>query len=228
MQLVIRRYCPSDKDTVLPLFSDGILEHIVPSFRNAMSDPLYLVITLGLSATGYLLGGGSWLGALVLGGCWVGLVYYCCFEVFDSFVRERLRTDMLDIPGNYLSKPDDCFWVAETEVDGRSKVMGTVAVVVRQNEAGERYGELFRMIISSSCRRTGLGSRMTQTVMDFCKERGFSKVVLETTSTQMAAVALYRKIGFTLVNTHTNTLAAEWMTKLSRVTILKMEKQIQS
>ncbi|XP_067101495.1 N-acetyltransferase 8-like 2 [Osmerus mordax] len=230
MQLVIRRYRPSDKDAVLVLFSDGILEHIGPSFRNAMTQPLYLVITLGLSAVGHHLGGGALLCALLLAGAWVALVYYCCYELYDSFVRERLRTDMLDIPGCYLSQPDNCFWVAEAEVDGRSEVMGMVAVVAKQSAGegtGERYGELFRMIISSSCRRMGLGSRLAQTVIDFCKEHGFSKVVLETSSTQTAAVALYKKMGFTLVLTHAQTHAPDWITKLSGVHILKMEKQIQ-
>uniref|UniRef100_A0A8C4HP55 N-acetyltransferase 8-like 2 n=1 Tax=Dicentrarchus labrax TaxID=13489 RepID=A0A8C4HP55_DICLA len=172
MQLVIRQYRPSDKDTVRSLFSTGIKEHIRPCFHNAMSSPVYLAVTLTLCASGYLVG-----------------------SLYSSYVREKLQTDMQDIPGNYLSRPDDCFWVAEAEVDGRAEVMGMVAVVAKQS--GEKsYGELFRMIISPSCRRMGLGVRMAQTVVDFCKERGFSEVVLETSSTQTAAVALYKKLGF--------------------------------
>ncbi|XP_071398061.1 N-acetyltransferase 8-like 2 [Centroberyx affinis] len=225
MQLVIRRYRPSDKDTVLTLFSDGILEHIGPCFHNAMTSPLYLSITLGLCAAGYFLG--SVLGALVSAGGWVGLVYYCCHELYTSFVRARLRTDMQDIPGNYLSRPDDCFWVAEAEVNGKSRVVGMVAVVAKQN-GKERYGELFRMIISSSCRRTGLGSRLAQMVVDFSRERGFSSVILETSSTQTAAVALYEKMGFSLVQSHTTTEAPLWMIMLARVMVLKMEKRIQA
>lgn len=223
MQLLIRRYHPSDKDSVLTLFSDGILEHIGPCFYNAISSPLYLGITLGLCAAGYLLG--SVLGALVLAGGWVGLVYYACHEVYSIFVREKLRTDMQDIPGNYLNQPDDCFWVAE--VSGWSQIVGIVAMVAKQNE-GERYGELFRMIISSSCRRLGLGSRMAETVVDFCKERGITRLVLETSSTQTAAVALYQKMGFAHILSHTKTLAPDWMTKLSKVKIILMEKHIQA
>uniref|UniRef100_A0A8D0CZL9 N-acetyltransferase 8-like 2 n=1 Tax=Sander lucioperca TaxID=283035 RepID=A0A8D0CZL9_SANLU len=111
---------------------------------------------------------------------------------------------MQDIPGNYLSRPDDCFWVAEAEVDGRAQIMGMVAVVAKQS-GEERHGELFRMIISPSCRRVGLGFRMAQTVIDFCKERGFSRVVLETSSPATAAVALYKKLGFSHVLSHTET-----------------------
>ncbi|KAM3877695.1 N-acetyltransferase 8-like 2 [Diretmus argenteus] len=223
MQLVIRRYHPSDKDTVQTLFSDGILEHIGPSFYSAMTSPLYLGFILVLCAAGFLLD--SVLGALVLLGGWVGLVYYCCHEIYSCYVREKLRTDMQDIPGNYLTRPDDHFWVAEAEINGKSQVIGMVAVVAKQS-GKEMYGELFRMIISSSCRQAGLGSRMAQTVIDFCKERGFSRVVLETSSTQTAAVALYKKMGFTHVIAKTTTQAPDWLPKVARVKILRMEKRL--
>ena len=223
MQLVIRRYRPSDKDTVLSLFSIGIQEHIGPCFHNAMTSPAYLTITLALCGAGYLLG--SVLGAVFLPGVWVGFVYYCCHELYASYVRERLRTDMQDIPGNYLSRSDDCFWVAEAEVDGRAQIVGIVAVMAKQS-GEERYGELFRMIISPLCRRAGLGFRMAQTVVDFSKERGFSKVVLETSSTQTAAVALYKKLGFSHVLSHTKTEAPFWMVTLAKVTVLTMEKHL--
>lgn len=229
VHLVVRRYRPSDKAAVLTLFCDGILEHINPSFYNAISNPVNVGVALFLSMAGYMLGGGSTLWALLSAGAWVGLVYYCCSQLYSSFVRERLRTDMQDIPGCYLSHPDNCFWVAETEVNGRVEILGMVAVVAKKvvgGRDGEMSGELFRMIVSTKCRRTGLGSRMTQTVIDFCKERGFSKVVLETSSIQTSAVALYKKLGFSHILSHTKTYSPEWMTIISRVTILKMEKVI--
>ncbi|XP_034726360.1 N-acetyltransferase family 8 member 3-like isoform X1 [Etheostoma cragini] len=223
MQLVIRRYRPSDKDAVLALFSISIREHIRPCFHNAMTSRLYLAITLALGVTGCLLG--SVLGAVVLPGAWVGLVYFCCHELYASYGREKLRTDMQDIPGNYLSRPDDCFWVAEAEVDGRAQIVGMVAVVAKQS-GKERHGELLRMVISPSCRRVGLGFRMTQTVIDFCKERGFSKVVLETSSPATAAVALYKKLGFSYVLSHSKTQAPVWFVMLAKVSIFKMEKHL--
>ncbi|KAK5872133.1 hypothetical protein PBY51_012860 [Eleginops maclovinus] len=223
MQLLIRRYRPSDKDTVLHLFSVGIKEHIGPCFRTAMTSSLHLAITLSLCVPGYLLG--SVLGSVVLPGAWVGLVYYCCHELYAGYVREKLRTDMQDIPGNYLSRPDDCFWVAEAEVDGKTQLMGMVALVAKQSRE-KRYGELFRMIISPSCRRMGLGFRLTQTVVDFCKERGFSKVMLETSSIQAAAVSLYEKHGFRHVLSHTNTYSPDWIVKLAKVSVLIMEKHL--
>ncbi|XP_030277069.1 probable N-acetyltransferase camello [Sparus aurata] len=222
MQLVIRRYRPSDKDTVLSLFSVTTLGLIQPCFNNAISSPLYITITLALCVAGYLLG--SVLGAVVLPGAWVGLVY-CCHEIYSGYLRNKLKTDMQDIPGNFLSRPDDCYWVAEAEVEGIAQIVGMVAVVGKQS-SNERYGELFRLIIAPTCRRMGLGVRLTETVIEFCKERGFSAVVLENSSAQQAAVALYKKLGFSLVLKHTNSSAPSWMLMLARATILRMKKQL--
>uniref|UniRef100_A0A8C6UP42 Si:ch211-81n22.1 n=1 Tax=Neogobius melanostomus TaxID=47308 RepID=A0A8C6UP42_9GOBI len=209
--LVIRRYHPSDKDTVCELFSVGITEHIGPCFYNAMTTPLYITITTSLCIAGYFLG--SWLGALLLPVLWMCVVYYCCREVYAGYVRNRLHTEMQDIPGNYMSRQGDCFWVAEAEEGGRAQIVGTMAVVARENGA-ERFGELFRMIISPTL------------CLTFVKESGFSKVVLETSSTQAAAVALYKKIGFKIVRLHKQSEAPKWVILLSQISIIEMEKHI--
>ncbi|KAJ7999431.1 hypothetical protein DPEC_G00194360 [Dallia pectoralis] len=229
MHFLVRRYRPSDQEAVLTLFRAGTLEHISPLFFRAMSDPFHVVITLCLSLAGYLLRGVSILWALLLPSAWAGLIYYCCRDMYTAYVREKLGTDMQDIPGHYLSSPNNCFWVAEAQVNGRVEIWGMGAVVAKKVEGGgdgEMCGHLYRMIVSSRCRRMRLGSRITQTVIDFCKERGFSKVVLETSSIQTSALALYKKMGFKSILSHTKSGTAHWMMVLSRVTILKMEKGI--
>ncbi|KAM3621692.1 uncharacterized protein V6R79_014605 [Siganus canaliculatus] len=223
MQFVIRRYRPSDEDSALMLFSSCTREQIWPCFHDAITSPLYIITTLALCLAGFLLG--SVLGAVVLPGSWVGLIYYCCYELYAGFVENELQTDMYDIPGNYLSRPDDCFWVAEVVVDGRARIVGTVAVVSKQCEK-ESYGELVRMMVSPLCRRMGLGVQMCQTVINFCKERGFSKVVLETGSTQTAAVALYRKMGFSYIITDAETEPSSWKISLTRARLIKMKKYL--
>ncbi|KAG7495188.1 putative N-acetyltransferase camello [Solea senegalensis] len=223
MQLVIRRYRPSDRDTVRALFSTGIQEHITPCFHNRMATPFCLAITAALCVAGYLLS--SVLGAVVLAAAWMGLVYYCCHKIYSGFVKERLLTDMQDIPGNYLSRPGDDFWVAEAKLDGRVQILGMVAVKAKQS-GKEKYGELMRMIISPLCRRMGLGFRLAQTVVDYCKEQGFSKVVLETSAIQTAAVGLYEKLGFRHVLSPSITEFPSWVVMLANVKVLRMEKQL--
>ncbi|TSM36094.1 putative N-acetyltransferase CML1 [Bagarius yarrelli] len=135
---------------------------------------------------------------------------------------------MQDITRYYIKNPDNCFWVAEAEVNGRPLVVGMVAVEgkILPNSDGKKVGELFRMNVSSKCRHTGVGSRLGQTVVDFCKERGFSKIGLHTSSLQKAAIFLYYKMGFKLVQTHTDCKCPWWITMLIRINILQMEKVI--
>lgn len=221
MALVIRRYRPSDKDTVLTLFGTCTREHIHPCFVNAMKSFFHFSILLALFVAGCRLGSLSL--AVLLPAAWTGLVYYGCYTVYDGYVRLKLSTDMGDIVGNFMSRPDDCFWVAE--VEGTAQVVGMVAVMAKQS-GKEKYGELFRMIIAPEFRRMGLGCRLAQTVLAFSEERGFSKVVLETSSTQKPAAALYKKLGFRLVVELTEGELPNWIVWLSRITILRMEKDL--
>ncbi|XP_008319361.1 N-acetyltransferase 8-like 2 [Cynoglossus semilaevis] len=223
MKLLVRPYRPVDRDAVRALFSWGIREHIVPCFKNNMSSPLYLVITLALCVVGYIVA--SVFGAVVLPALWMSLVYYSGYYIYDGFVRRKLVTDMQEISRNYMSRPDDCLWVAEAEVDGRVQILGMVAVKGQQN-GKEKCGELLRMIVSPTCRRMGLGHRLAQTVVDFCRERGFSKVMLETSSIQKAAVALYKKMGFRHIVFQSKHDFPLWIVALSNVKVLKLEKQL--
>ncbi|XP_062853564.1 N-acetyltransferase 8-like 2 [Trichomycterus rosablanca] len=226
MHVTIRKFLPSDREAVSKVYRDGIHEHIIPLFTWAISQPFHISLTMCMFVMGYMLSGGSVGLALLAAVSWISLVFYCCYEFFAGYVRTRLHTDMQDIAGFYLSNPDNCFWVAEAEVNGRPQIMGLVALKAKKlpGTNGQKYGELFRMIVSSECRRAGLGLRLGNTVEDFCKERGFSKVVLETTSIQRAGVALYEKMGFRLVQTHTRTEGPWWVFRLTRCTILRMEK----
>uniref|UniRef100_A0A8C1MSD9 Si:ch211-81n22.1 n=1 Tax=Cyprinus carpio TaxID=7962 RepID=A0A8C1MSD9_CYPCA len=228
LHAVIRRYQPSDREAVETVFRDGIMEHINPAFIYAMTRPLHITVSLFFYMGAYVMGGQSVVLALVSGGAWIGLVYFCCFEFYTGYVRARLNTDMQDIPGYYLSNPDNCFWVAEAEIHGRPQVLGMVAVEGKSDPGseGKKYGELYRMIVSSSCRRSGLGLQLAKTAEDFCRERRFSKIELSTSSTQKAAVALYFRLGFKLVLVHTQSESPKWVIWMTRATILTMEKNI--
>lgn len=226
VHIVIRKFKPSDFEAVKTIFQDGIQEHIIPSFIYAISQPVHITLTLCFCIVGYILSGESVGLALLAGASWIGLLLYCCYEFYAGYVRLKLSTDMQDITGYYIRNPDNGFWVAEAQVNGRPLVVGMVAVEAQNlpNSDGQKYGHLYRMNVSSECRHTGIGSRLGKVAVDFCKERGFSKVVLETSSTQRAAVILYNKMGFKLVQIHTQSEAPWWIIWLIRVTILKMEK----
>ncbi|KAK2889639.1 hypothetical protein Q8A67_015014 [Cirrhinus molitorella] len=228
VHIVIRRYQPSDREAVKTIFRDGLMEHINPAFMYAMTRPLHITVSLCFYIGGYVMSGQSVVLALVSGGAYIGFVCFCCYEFYAGYIRERLNTDMQDIPGYYLNNPDNCFWVAEAEMDGRPQVLGMVAVEGKNDPGckGKKYGELYRMTVSSTCRRSGLGLRLAKTAEDFCKERHFSKIELSTTSPQKAGVALYLRLGFKLILVHTQFETPKWMIWMTRATILVMEKNI--
>ncbi|KAJ8016948.1 hypothetical protein DPEC_G00012660 [Dallia pectoralis] len=244
---IIREYQAEDYDAVISLFCDGILEHVYPAFFKAMSHTDQIGVTLSISMAGYVLGGGSYLMALLFGGAWAALIYYCCFEIHEAYRLRRMNTGMVDIQAYYLDNPDNGFWVAEADLNGRSKVTGLVAVIgrrgaeeergdsgndlVRFDEAGrdERdgsYCEVLHLVVSFACRKKGLGTQMTQKVVEFCKDRGFSRVVVETSSPQSLANAHFRKLGFIQTSCRSNTHDNHWFSKLANVQVMRMEKDI--
>lgn len=226
MQWVIRRYKPSDRAAVLTLFRNGITEHIRPAFFKAMCHPDNVALTAIISVTIYLLDGCTCSLALMAGLAWVGIVYYCCYETYAGYVEEKLHTDMRDIQASFLDNPDNCFWVAEGTVDGETGIFGMVAAVRKAHdgeEEQERCGEIFRMIVSSSCRRSGLGTRLTRTAIEFCRERKYSRIVLRTSSIQTAAIGLYLRLGFKHTHTDTSSHRPDWQTFVTKITFPLME-----
>ncbi|XP_055045153.2 N-acetyltransferase 8 [Misgurnus anguillicaudatus] len=234
MQCLIRPYRPTDKSAVISLLRLGILEHIYPAFFKAMMHTDHIGVTLSISVAGYVLGGSSYLQALLFGGAWISLIYFCCYDFYDTYLKRRLDVEMSDIQANFLDSPASNFWVAETEVNGTSNVAGLLAVVgvqdgvsCNRNDGCEQAGSLggiFQLIVSSPQRRKGLGIWLVETAVEFCKEQGFSRVVVEISSPQTAALSLFRKLGFTVTNN--NTPSNPWVSKLARINIIRMEKYL--
>uniref|UniRef100_A0A8B9GU84 N-acetyltransferase domain-containing protein n=1 Tax=Astyanax mexicanus TaxID=7994 RepID=A0A8B9GU84_ASTMX len=184
----IRPYRASDRDPVISLFRFGILEHVYPAFFKAMCHKDHVGIALSISMAGYVLGGSSYCMALLFGGAWAALVYYCCHEIYDSYLSRKLDMEMADIQGSFLDNPVNNFWVAEAEIDGQIKVCGPM------NDMNDgSAGEVFKLVVSFPLRRKGIGTQLTEKAVEFCKEQGLSRLVIETTSAQVAAIALFRK-----------------------------------
>ncbi|XP_051517870.1 N-acetyltransferase 8 [Myxocyprinus asiaticus] len=244
LHCVIRPYKPTDKVAVISLLRFGILEHVYPAFFKAMSHPDHIGMTLSISVAGYVLGGSSYFQALLFGGAWASLVYYCCHEIYDGYLKRKLDVEMADIQANFLDNPVNNFWVAEMEVNGKSKVAGLIAVVgvkgIVQSDRSDGWnaaaedvasleesaGEVFQLIVSFPHRRKGLGTQLAETAIEFCKEQGISRMAVETSSPQSAANSLFCKLGFTETSVHSKTHSNPWISKLARINIIRMEKHL--
>ncbi|XP_056589755.1 uncharacterized protein LOC130409667 isoform X2 [Triplophysa dalaica] len=241
LQCVIRPYKSTDKSAVISLLRFGIMEHIYPAFFKAMRHTDHIGLTLSISVAGYVLGGSSYLQALLFGGAWVSLIYYCCYEIYNSFLKRGLDVEMSDIQANFLDNPVNHFWLAETEVNGRSKVTGLLAVVGVKDgiccdcwngnvdgtgSLGTSLGGIFQLIVSLPQRRKGLGTQLVETAIEFCKKQGLSRVVVEISSPQTAAISLFRKLGFIVTCTNSDIDTYPWVSKLARIDMIRMEKYL--
>ncbi|SFE90662.1 transcriptional regulator, MarR family with acetyltransferase activity [Chitinophaga sp. CF118] len=73
-----------------------------------------------------------------------------------------------------------------------SQIVGSVAVL-----GHSRYiAQLRWFLVHPDFRGLGLGKRLLQDALAFCREKGYQKVYLMTTDKQVTAIDIYKKIGF--------------------------------
>lgn len=93
---------------------------------------------------------------------------------------------------NRYSPERDRFFIAEKD----GEMIGNIAILGHtQEEAQLRW-----FLISPECRGFGLGQILFQKAMEFCREKGYEKVWLLTTSDQEKATAMYTREGFEQVS----------------------------
>ena len=105
-----------------------------------------------------------------------------------AYVQRSLAADLSDIPAHYMRLPGSHFWVAEH----RGEIVGTVGV----QRVNAEEAELRRMSVASASRRQGIGRQLLQTVEDFCRGNGYSRVALSTVIHLEPAVHMYTACGY--------------------------------
>lgn len=84
----------------------------------------------------------------------------------------------------------DHLWVAEYE----GQFAGCIGVVSRGERAQLRW-----FLLHPDYRGIGLGKRLLNGALDFCREKGYKSAYLETTGNLDTAISMYTKAGFKLV-----------------------------
>ena len=101
--------------------------------------------------------------------------------------------DIDDIEQAYMAKTENHFWVAETTPPGQpAEVVGMIGV--QQFLAGK--GEIRRLRVREDMRRRGIGSKLVESALQFCNERGYLKITLDTFMEREPAVRLFEKFHF--------------------------------
>ncbi|XP_041031963.1 probable N-acetyltransferase camello [Carcharodon carcharias] len=218
--LVIRPYLPEDSVQARRIFEAGMLELVPAAFRRASRSPANLGLLLAVSGAVYALTASpalAGLSALAL----LALVLLACREAYAGYVRETLRGDLADIEGRYLGGNQGGFWVAQAE--GAGCLAGTVGA--KPDPGDPTSCQLMRLSVDRRYRHHGLGSRLTQTVLDFARTSGYHRCSLQTSDVQEPALRLYQRLGFRLVSSN-RPPSAGLLIHLSNIRVCTLEKRL--
>jgi len=117
---------------------------------------------------------------------------YGLSSVFGDYVDKGVH----DFVQHFNSKKE-CMLICE--MDGRA--VGSIAIAMANNETAQlRY-----FLLEPDTRGIGLGRRLVDMALDFCMEKGYNHVFLETISLLQVARHIYSCKGFSITNSHENT-----------------------
>src|SRR5918911_482469 len=94
---------------------------------------------------------------------------------------DNLDSDLLRIEEHYGKSNGGCFWIAEildnNNTRGNIKIIATTAI--RRLKQFESTCELKRMYVLKKYRGLGIGQMMLDKAIDFAKEAGYSRILLD-------------------------------------------------
>ncbi|MBF5081541.1 GNAT family N-acetyltransferase [Quadrisphaera sp. INWT6] len=112
-----------------------------------------------------------------------------------------------------LAGPDGAFWLARRAGDRDGEVLGCVgarAVALADGPAVE----VKRLWVSAEARGLGLGARLLDVVERWARDRGATRLVLDTRGELEAATRLYRRTGWVEVAPYNDNADAQlWFSK---------------
>ncbi len=97
--------------------------------------------------------------------------------------------DMDDVDTSYSKRPGSRFWVAANLA---GEVVGCIGV--QNHEAST--GEIRRLRVRPDSQRRGIGSKLMEAALQFCHERQYLKVTLDTYMDHEPAMRLFEKFRF--------------------------------
>ncbi len=99
----------------------------------------------------------------------------------------KYEDDLRNIESVYLTAGSH-LWVAEAAA-------GSIGMIAIQR-IDARTGRVRRTRVTAAWRRRGLARQLLDTAETFCREQGYTRIILDTTADQTAAQALYEGAGF--------------------------------
>ncbi len=115
----------------------------------------------------------------------------------DLFERSRLEgqtrendtgADLDHLIEGYFECKDSCFWVAELN----DIIVGMIGV----QRIDDSAAEMRRLRVRDEFRKNGIGTRLMEHAIAFCREREFLKVVLDVRIERVSAISMFGTFGF--------------------------------
>ena len=120
--------------------------------------------------------------------------YYARDWGFGSFFEAKVAHELGDLITGFDPQRDG-FWVA-TESD---EILGGIVIDGAQAPEAAR---LRFFIVDDAHRGAGIGERLMQVALEFCRQAGYRRVFLTTFAGLDPARKLYERHGFTLTDEH--------------------------
>ena len=108
-------------------------------------------------------------------------------EFDEEFCPDTFDKDILDVTKSYIEKGGQ-FWLM---VDGDT-IIGSIAVVPLNN----KICKLRRFYVAKEYRGRGLGKKLFQVVLDYCKIKSYQEIWLSTTPKLKDSIKFYERNGF--------------------------------
>jgi DNA-binding MarR family transcriptional regulator/GNAT superfamily N-acetyltransferase len=112
-------------------------------------------------------------------------------ETFEAYVAKY----MAEFLENYDSNKEH-LWVVEKD----NRIIGSIAIV----KVDEDIAQLRWFLVDPHERRKGIGTKIINEAISFCKNKGFKKIVLGTISELKNARKIYEQMGFQLIDSNSH------------------------
>lgn len=117
---------------------------------------------------------------------WMKATYPDSVAAVESYF-ESLKPELAGLPGDY-ALPDGRLLVARVG----EQIVGTVA----SRRMSADTCEMKRMFVQTEQHGTGVGKALAQRLIDEARAAGYARMQLETSTGQVGAMGLYRRLGF--------------------------------
>ncbi|CAI9620517.1 unnamed protein product [Staurois parvus] len=185
----IQKYNNGYYYAVRELFAQGMMEYVPGTTLYMLKLPQVYCTILASSIILQLFFRSYFLSLLGVG---IFFISIRCLLTFAcrKLIKKCHNGDLLNIQESYIWRSNSCFWVVESG----GRIVGMVGAQPAPNSTSDM--SLQRLSVAKDQQRRGIAKALCMTVFDFARQRGYKRVILDTSTFQVNAHKLYQRLGF--------------------------------